>query len=361
AAAPEQAMSTEVSVRQLLDKARGQLDHSTLQPRVRQTVQRMLGHLYVTLGDAEIPIGLFAAGLEGVEPASKAEALALADDWKGYAEALGGLEKNEESLAAAEKAESLRKRFAPDDPQQQFLALSLIVWGHYMKYGPEACARRLRQAIALADRHPQITTDAVNDAYSSLAGIYLVSGDNRAKLDAAAQGLGYMDRHRYPADSSRRITFLRHQGGALVNLGQAAKGVPLLARAVEIQRKTGGGTTPATILLNEQGMAYKNLGDYRKAADLFARAIAAGSEVGPSSRAIAVGNLALLHAWMGDYPKSMALYAQVNAILHEGKVAADDAVRRVTERNHAIALIQMGRLAEAPSILEPLRERAHAL
>src|SRR5690606_12322350 len=76
AASPEQAMDTEVSVRELLDHARGNIDQrGVLDPAVRQPVQRMLGQLYNSLGEPEIASQLLAAGVAGVVPSTREDAL----------------------------------------------------------------------------------------------------------------------------------------------------------------------------------------------------------------------------------------------------------------------------------------------
>lgn len=92
AAAPERAMSTDVSVRELLDTARRKLAERHLQPHAQQTVQRLLGRMYLGLGEPRLSASLLEQGLR-VTPASRpAEELALADDLDAYSSALGALD-----------------------------------------------------------------------------------------------------------------------------------------------------------------------------------------------------------------------------------------------------------------------------
>ena len=77
-------MRADVSVRELLDHARAKLDEHD-DPRLRRPVQRLLGHLYYSLGEPLIAAPLFADGLAGVEAHQRDEALALANDYEGYA------------------------------------------------------------------------------------------------------------------------------------------------------------------------------------------------------------------------------------------------------------------------------------
>src|SRR5690606_23822600 len=88
AAAPQNAMSHQVSVRELLDKARIELDRRAPATEVRQPVQRMLGGLAQSVGEWQVANELYAAGLDNVAPRNDGDALRLADAWHGYATSL---------------------------------------------------------------------------------------------------------------------------------------------------------------------------------------------------------------------------------------------------------------------------------
>ncbi len=358
AAAPDQAMSTEVSVRQLLDEARSQLGQKSLEPRVRQSVQRSLGRLYNALGDSESAVALYAAGLKDIQPANRDEALALADDLVGYSSALTALEEAKISLETARQAAALRTRFAPNDPTQQFLALSHISYGHYADYGVDACIEQVKRALAISDTHPGVPSAAVLDAYSTLSGLHMAKGDAPGMQATADHALAYMERHA-PRNDAGKIRFLRYKGEGLADDGKAEAAVPILQQAIALQEKTGSGTTPPLVLFNALGKAFAYLGRYRDAAATFSRAAALqGGTTGAASASTVVGNLALVNAWSGDYPEALRLFREAIASMDKAGVPADDAMRRVNERNHASALILAGDYPKAKSELSRLRQRA---
>ena len=79
AASPDVAMSTQISVRDLLDQARAGIEaDASLPTPARRSVQRLLGTLYMSLGEPAIAATLLAAGSQDVIPESRSEALAFA-------------------------------------------------------------------------------------------------------------------------------------------------------------------------------------------------------------------------------------------------------------------------------------------
>jgi serine/threonine-protein kinase len=124
---PDRALSAQISVRDLLDGARERLETEfASQPATRQTMQRLLGSLYMSLGEPRIALDLFDAGLKDVVPQSRAAALQIAADEDGRSSALGSLERGEESLAAAKRGQALRERWAPEDAVQQLRSLDQL-------------------------------------------------------------------------------------------------------------------------------------------------------------------------------------------------------------------------------------------
>ena len=317
AAAPEQALSREVSVRDLLDKARAQLDQRTsIDPQVRQPVQRMLGHLYMSLGDNQLAAELLAAGLSGIEPQQREDALVLADDMVAYSDALGFLERNAEALTVAEQAVALRMRFAPDDPEQQMRSLAHLTLGHVEKYGLEACRQQAEQALALAKRLPV------------------------------------------------RLTLLRGFVNGLMMEGKATEAERVVRQALASGEKTGGfGDTSLSVLLQALGDTLQGQGRYREALEAMEGSAREAERAGdgPRNRAMASSNRAVLHVMVGDYPAAMTLSEQALDILRKESVDADDVFGRTIKRAHAGILIANDRFPQAEALLQDLLERARRL
>jgi serine/threonine-protein kinase len=252
AAAPEQALNTEVSVRQLLDSARRQLDQrGAVDSKVRQPVQRMLGRLYYSVGEFKLAVQLLEAGLLEVEPGDRVSALALADDLVVYSDALGSLERNPDSLAASERAAALRRRFAPHDPEQQLRAQAHQTLGHVQKYGWEVCRRRAEAALAMAKRMPDPPVDVVMRLYSDLGSVANFTNDRSRLLQLSEEGLAFADRHAIPPESPLRFTLLRNRIEGLLLAGRAPEAEAVSRAVIAMAEKSGGvGATRLSVLYN---------------------------------------------------------------------------------------------------------------
>ena len=365
AAAPEQALSREVSVRDLLDKARAQLDQRTsIDPQVRQPVQRMLGHLYMSLGDNQLAAELLAAGLSGIEPQQREDALVLADDMVAYSDALGFLERNAEALTVAEQAVALRMRFAPDDPEQQMRSLAHLTLGHVEKYGLEACRQQAEQALALAKRLPDPPVEIVLDIYSDLSTAANFQNDRSRQLSVSREGLAFADAHQVAASSPVRLTLLRGFVNGLMMEGKATEAERVVRQALASGEKTGGfGDTSLSVLLQALGDTLQGQGRYREALEAMEGSARDAERAGdgPRNRAMASSNRAVLHVMVGDYPAAMTLSEQALDILRKESVDADDVFGRTIKRAHAGILIANDRFPQAEALLQDLLERARRL
>nr|WP_273544258.1 serine/threonine-protein kinase [Luteimonas saliphila] len=365
AAAPEQALSREVGVRELLDKARTQLDQRTaIDPQVRQPVQRMLGRLYQSMNDNQVAVQLFAEGLAGIEPARREEALALADDLVAYSDALGFLERNAEAFAVAEQAVALRTRFAPDDPEQQLRSLAHLTLGHVDRYGLEACRQRAEQALALSRRMQDPPVDVVLDIYSDLSTAANFQNDRSRQLSVSREGLAFADAHQVPADSPVRLTLLRGLVNGLLMEGKAGEAENVVRQALASAGKTGGfGGSSLSVLLQTLGETVLRQGRYREALEAMEGGAREAERAGdgPRNRAMTSSNRAVMQVLVGDYPAAMDLSDRAIDILRQEQVDADDVFGRTIERAHASVLMANRRFSEAGALLLDLRERARRL
>jgi len=364
AASPDQAMSTDVSVRQLLDQARTQLDQKRLDPQVKQSVQRMLGRLYTTLGEPKVAVTLLEQGLRGVTPSTRDEALQLAGDIDDYSSTLGTLERGKESLAAARRAADLRTRFAPDDPVQKLYIHDQLGFAYYRNNDNKQAEHEWLQVLALARTMKNPPRDVVTNTSQTLSGMLAFSGEFKRSLEIADQGIAFADHSSVPADSPLRINLLRARGEALQKLGDATAAEPVIRRAIALQQKTTGNTgSRMAALQNGLGMVLNDLGRYREALQAIALGDAIGTAATPSptERAVSLMNLSSVNENAGNYAEALALGQQALGKLDEAGLTADDATRRMMERNYTRTLGLAGQPNEAFTRMQNLRQRAKTL
>jgi len=364
AAAPERAMSTDVSVRELLDAARRKLAARNLQPQARQTVQRLLGRMYLGLGEPRLSVELLEQGLRGAPAAYPAEGLALADDLDAYASALGALERGPQSMAAARRAAALRTRLAPGDPVQAIRAHDQLADAHYHLGENAQAIGEWQQVLALAGTTPSPPVDVVSNSYQMLSGVLQAQGESKAALRYADQGLAFVEAQRLPADSPLRVNLLRGRAEALAGLGDPAAAEAAILRAIAIQQRTvGAGGTRMSMLQNARGLLLNDQGRYREAAQVMERSgamhLAASGSAGEA--ALSLANLASVLENAGDYSRAITLATQAIGKLDEAGVDRDAAARRAIERVQARTLGLAGRAAEADARLQALRARAARL
>ncbi len=361
---PEEALASEIRVRELLDRSRARLAQSNIRdPRVRQPVQRMLGRLYASLGEARLAADLFEAGLKGAQPREREEALALADDLVLYSDALDTLENNTQAFAMAERAAALRRKFAPADPQQELRALAHLTLGHVEKYGLAACRRQAEKALALARTLPDPPVDIVMDVYSDLGVIAILQNDHQRMMALAREGLAFADAHHVPADSPLRLGRQRNLVNALIMDEQYPEAERIAREAIASLKRTGGtGSTSLRVLNMALGEALLGQGRYRETMALLEanRDIANGNE-GPRNVAARLGSLAVTALAMGDYLAARQASTQAMAVLAQGRVPEGDLIRRSLGRIQAATYAASGENDKADTLLRDLREQARRL
>ena len=356
AASPEQARNSEVSVRQLLDSARGQLERrGVTDPRVRQPVQRMLGRLYFSVGQYQQAAQMFEAGTRDVQPESRAAALALADDLVVYSDTLDSLENTVRSLAVSDEAAALRTRFAPDDPEQVLRALAHQTLGHVTKYGWDSCRKRAEAALAMALAMPDPPVDVVLRLYSDLGSIANFTDDRARLLQVSDQGLAFADRHAIPPDSPQRFGLLRNRIEGLMLEGRSSEAEAVSRETIGMLEKTGGvGLTRLGVLYNILGNSLREQGRYREALAALTHSLELlpPDESGPRNRANALSRLAILHSTAGNYEVSKQQMDEAIAKMNSAGLAPADTFRVSLERNHIQVLLDCGNWREAMSSLE---------
>lgn len=365
AANPEQSLSAEVGVRELLDHARANLEREgALDPAVLQPVQRMLGRLYVAIGDSQGAIGLFAAGTQDTQPQGRAEALALADDLVAYSDAADHLEQSDLAFALAERAVALRRQFAPDDSEQELRALAHLTLGHVARMGLEGARQQAERALALSRTLPAPPVEVVLDIHSDLGVAAIFQNDRARMMSVAREGLAFADAHGVPADHPQRLGLLRNLANGLVMEERYAEAERVVREGIASIARTGGeGSTSRSVLLQALADALGGQGRYHEMRTVLEQghATTLRGNNGPRNLATELSNQAVTASWLGDYPRALALSERGMAQLDAGHVVADDLFRRSLARTHARILLANGRRAEAQALLEDLRERARRL
>ena len=360
AAAPEQSLSTDVKVRTLLDKARAQLkEGKTLDPAVRQAVQRQLGRLYSSLGEQRIALELFSAGLSGVEPQQREEALALADDLSWQTIVLIDMEEPVQALAVAQRAAALRTRFAPGDAAQQMLAHKDLGNGYYGNNDFTKAGQEWVQAIALVKTMASPPAEDVISIYELLGSLRTEQSQHASALQTFDEGLAFADRHGVPAPL--RISLLRRKGQVQVANGDAAAAEQTIRTALELQSRTvGDAGVEAGALYNALGLAQFQLGKFGAAAATFARSseLLASAANAPSQHTAALANEAAVNESAGDYVRAKLLYDRAIAQLDQAKVGETESVRRGLMRNYARVSMMTGDFGAARALLLRLQEQA---
>lgn len=365
AASPEHALSPQISVRELLDKARLELDRrATVAPEVRQPVQRTLAELYHALGDMGTAVKLFEPGFAGVEPRDRDEAVALARSLGFYAGALDEVGRGQQGLALYQRAAAWRDRFVPDDPGQRLHSLVGLGSGHYGARDPATAMDYWRQAIEAGRTMSEPPLEPLFAAYQLLSGTLSAGRDHAQALELADEALALADRHAIPALATTRVGLLRHKADALAGLGDADAAEPIIREAIALRTRMSGETgTWMASLQSTLGIVLNEQGRYREALEALEHSYALSAEASddPLNAAIGLSNRASVHENAGDYAGALELFERAIARLDEAGTPADDAWRRQLELNHARCLVLTGDFDGADARLRHLHARAVAL
>ena len=359
AAAPQNAMSHQVSVRELLDKARQELDQRNPPLAVRQPVQRMLGGLAQSVGEWRLANELLSAGLDKVEPGNDTDALRLAEAWHDYATSLGSSELGEESLAAAQRSATLRRAHGNAKPEQEFLALGTLAYGHYYADRGDEAHALWQQAITMADGMAEPPLLPMLQAYSMLAAIEADTGKPDAAIGYGRQALAHAEAHGLPSESPWWINLLTSMAAAELRSGDPRAAEVSIRRAVAlVERTLDGKGELASDVYHQLATILRNQHRFGEAIQAVERSIELGGEDSPDRVAIGLDGLAGAWKNYGDYPRAIELFRRSIAVMDAAGIPTDDMSRRRIERNLANCLVPAGRLDEAGPLLQRLREAA---
>ena len=356
AAAPEVAMSTQISVRDLLDQARtGMADDTTLTPGARQMMQRLLGNMYQSLGEPTIAAQLLAEGIAGVHPQTADEALAFARDLDLLSSLEGTLARGDDALRHAREAAALRERFAPGNATERIRSQIQIAYVHYRRNEIDQ-AQRIWDTL-LAKPPAEAPPDALLDAYQIAAAVYLTQNEFERALATTQAGLAFAQAHGMSQDSLLIVNLVRIHAEVLASVGRASEGVRILRNVIEVQEHGAGlRGVRAGNLFNALGNALNQQGHYREAAEALERAdsLYEGSLHSDVESGTSLGNMASVQENAGDYASALRNFDAAIALLEQGD--ASKANLRFMRRNRARCMGLAGQHQRALAELQAIRE-----
>lgn len=359
AAAPENALSQQVSVRALLDTARAKLA-SNPDRAVVQTMQRMLAQLYGELGETAIALDLMRAGLQDVAPLDANDALHLADAYDGFSNLLGMSGDVAAALEAAHAAQRLRERYAPNDPVERVRSLIALASAQHQGGSDVDAVKRLREAMALADTTPTIPLALYADMSHTLSMLLATGGDAEAALAVADRALQRIDAQRKGA-SPERVKLLHSKAVAVNAAGDPATAEKLLREAIAMQDEVvASGGSRMMVMTNDLALILNDLGRYREAVALLRQSdvdMASAGTDNATDRALSHANYGGVLESAGDYPRALAEFDQAIRILDAAGIEADHQVRRRILRSQARTLGIVGEHARALAMFTDLRQR----
>ncbi len=361
--APEHALGQSLAPSELLQRAERLLAEAPPDdPALLAELSASLGVLYQRLGDGENAVRLLTAGLATPSPDDPYAGLLRADREHALSLMLFDLGRNDEALASANRAQSLRQRFAPDDTRSQFQTELLFVnqWLG-LRNIDEARAAMARAEAWFAQLKPEPLDHLDRDNTRAM----LAMDEQRFADAASAATLALAILSEYPAlDRTRSIELERTLARANQAMGQLDPAAEAFARAIAAQRQyIGDRGTRAMGLHNDYAILLATLGRFSEARaeyQLAAEVFAASGGPTPENNPRHWNNLCDAETGFGRYTLA-ATYCQkaLDLLLREER-SETDPERLLVESNLARARGYAGFPAEALKQLASVRDRALA-
>lgn len=363
AAAPENSLSKQVSVRELLESARVKLDErSVADQELRQSMQRMLGELYGKLGEANIGSQLLASGLDGVQPRDASEARALAAELDQYGNLLGIQGRVAEALDAANQGSTWREQFAPEDAVERIHSLHSLAVANHRNGDNRSALAMLREAEKKIAANDISQVDLIVNGAAIQSSLLAIERECQPAVDAADRGL--LALQAASTNSPERIPLLRAKASALSACGFYVDAEKVLREAIALQETVVSSSgSLMMVLTNDLALILNDLGRYAEAAAMLQRSDSIMSETG-------LGGIDQIYSWTnfagvlenaGDYAGALTLNARAMNELDELHIPADHILRRSVERSGARTNSLAGHHDEARATLLRLRARSEEL
>lgn len=327
--------STEVTVREALDRGAARLDEGSLaaQPDIELGVRTAIGNTYRALGEYEAARGQLETAVElgrRLHP----------DGHEDLADALNKLGRVLQELGDAAAAEALFReclamRRAPPEAKPEKVATSLNNLAELISHtgrNQEALALH-QEALAIRRRLFGPAHEDIANSLNNIAVIHYTLGDLETAEAMFRESLE-MDRGLRGELHPNVAATMNNLAMVVSRLGRLDEAEPLHRRALELEREIYGPEHPK-LAISLQNLARLLVASDRldQAEPLFAEALAVARRArGEKHPAVAniLGNYASLYEKRGDFDRAESLHREALAIRREA--LGDDAVATLGSR-----------------------------
>lgn len=358
--APGVALGRPIGTRDFIAATEAQLAQvATPDTRVGAPVLSTLAAIYQQLGEPARAAALLRDALSRARaPTRPAEALEQAVLHEELASALLGTSDLDGAEPAFAAAASLRDRWAPDQFEWRFRTLRNRGWLAYRRGFNDDARPDLEAALALAQQHPSLMDERIEDTIAALSDIALRDGALEA-ADAYARDHLQRVKSRVQSGHPDLIVAMRQRATVLNQLGRHDEAQRMLGDAIAMhERVIGNRGARLADLENDLAVSLNDSGDAVAALPHAERALALTelSRNSPLDRAVVLINLASTFENAGDYVRAEALM-QEGVALYATQSPPEGKERLRAEGNLARVLGLRGRFDEARAAFDSVRTR----
>lgn len=358
--APGVALGKPIGTRDFIAATEAQLAATTMtDARVGASVLTTLATIYQQLGEPARAATLLRDALHRLPaPASPEAALERAALHEELASAELGISDFDGAGQAFTAAAELRRQWAPDDIEGRFRSLRNRGWLAYRRGLNDQALPDLEAALLLAQQHPDLMDQRIEDTLSALSDIALRDGAIEAADAYARDHLSRVEA-RVQRGHPDLIAALRQRASVLNQLGRYVDAQAMLRDAIAMHEEAiGNRGARLSDLENDLAVSLNDSGDALAALPHAERALALTdqSRNSPLDRAVVIMNLASTFENAGDYVRAESLMREGVALYMAHSVPeAKDRLR--AEGNHARVLGLLGRFDAARAVFESVRQR----
>lgn len=351
---PVRTMGDTLNVFDLLDSGRRQLVDANLQPDVQAFTERLIGNLYLKLGDyaaAEPLLTRGAAFFGGTEFTSDYVG-ALLD--LGYLHLFTGDHERADSLFRAALEAAPRDRFGADNltlQTRQHYGAALERMGRYGE-AKDVLTRVIREAQSAA------AEEILADARMALATVHMNEGDYEPAEAMLTEVLAWR-RSPLARDPIALADVINNLGNLYVDTGDFDRAEPLLVESLERRMRIYGASHPVVSeSYNNLALVPHGRGDFASADSLLQLSLdIVASVAGRMNRdyGMTLNNLAWIRMEMGRLDEAERDFREALHVMEtaSGPVSPDAALLL---GNVGLILKQQGRLRDASTFLRRAAE-----